>query len=133
MVHYEKSVQRFEHLVKDSTEVQEMNHVEMFIGSGRRSNHDFRYKCHILNDHSHILVFWMQSLLLCWLRKEGHWTTKIWEALQLYRPKDQTVVNACNSEVVQIRYHTIYPSASARMRDISKSVGCDPPADRASF
>lgn len=32
MLHYEKPIQHFGHLVKDTTEVQEMNHVEKCIG-----------------------------------------------------------------------------------------------------
>jgi tRNA nucleotidyltransferase/poly(A) polymerase len=102
MLHYEESVQRFGHLVKDSTETQEMNHPKMCIGHYRQSNRNFRYKRQILNDYSRIHVLRMRCLHLRQLPKEGHWTPKIQEALQLYQRKDQIVVNKCNREQVPI-------------------------------
>jgi hypothetical protein len=44
----------------------------------------------------------MRCLHLRQLAKEGHWTPEIQEALQLYRQKDQIVVNKCNREQVPI-------------------------------
>jgi hypothetical protein len=102
ILHYEESVQRFGHLVKDSTETQDMNHPKMCMGPYRRSNRNFRYERQILNNYSHIYVFQMQCLHLWQLATEGHWTPEIQEALQLYRPKDQIVVNKCNREQVPI-------------------------------
>ena len=102
MLHYEESIQRFGHLVKDSTETQEMIHPKMCMGPDGRSNRNFRYKRQILNDYSRIHVLRMQCLHLRQLSNEGHWTPDIQEALQLYRPKDQIVVNKCNREQVPI-------------------------------
>ena len=50
MVHYEESVQRFGHLVKDSTKTQEINHSKLCMGSYHRSNRNFQYESQILND-----------------------------------------------------------------------------------
>jgi len=100
MLHYEESVHRFGHLVKDSTEAQEMNHPKRCMGPYRRSNSYFRYERQILNDYSLIHVLRMWCLHLWQLAKEGHWTPEIQQALQLYRPKDQIVVNKLNRKQV---------------------------------
>jgi len=87
MLHYEESIQRFGHLVKDSTQTQEMNHPKMWIRPYRWSNCNFRYEGQILHDYCRIHVLRMGCLHLRQLAKDGHWTPKIQEALQLYRPK----------------------------------------------
>jgi hypothetical protein len=102
MLHYEESVQRLGQLVKDSTETEEMNHPKMCIGPYRRSNRNFRYEWQILNDYSNIHVLRMRCLHLRQPAKEGDRTHEIQEALQLYRPKDQIVVNKYNREQVPI-------------------------------
>jgi len=51
MLHYKESVQCFEHLVKDSTKTQDMNHPKMCMGPYRQSNCNFRYKLQILDDY----------------------------------------------------------------------------------
>jgi hypothetical protein len=57
MLHYEQSVQRFGHLVKDSTETEEMNHPKICMGPYCRSNRNFRYEQQIHNDYLRIHVF----------------------------------------------------------------------------
>jgi hypothetical protein len=64
MLHYEESVQRFGHLVKDSTETQQRNHPKMCVGPYRRPNRNFQYEQQILNDYSSIHVLRMQCLHL---------------------------------------------------------------------
>ena len=102
MLHYEESSKCFGHLVKDSTEAQEMNHPKRCMGRYHRSNRNFRSERQILYDYSRINVLRIKCLHLRQLAKEGHWTPKIEEALQLYRPKDQIVVNKCNRKQVPI-------------------------------
>jgi len=102
MLQYDDSIQRIGHLVKDSTETQEINHPTICMGPYRRSNGNFQYERQILNDYSRIHVLRMRCLHLWQLAKESHWTPEIQEALQLYRPQDQIVVNKCNCEQVPI-------------------------------
>jgi len=102
MLHYEESVQHFGHLVKDSTKMQQMNHPTMCMCPYRLSNRNFRYERQILNDYLRIHVLRMRCLYFWQLAKEGHCTLEIQEALQLYRLKDQIVVNKCNREQVPI-------------------------------
>jgi len=71
-LHYEKSIQCFGHLVKDSTEMQEMNHPKMCMCPCRRQNRNFQYERQILNDYSHIHVLRMRCLHLRQLAEKGH-------------------------------------------------------------
>jgi hypothetical protein len=64
MLHFEESVERFGHLVKDSTETHEMNHPKMCRGPRLRSNSNFRYEWHILEDYSFIQFLWKRRLHL---------------------------------------------------------------------
>jgi len=102
MLHDEESIQHFGHLVKDSTEMQEINHPKMCMGPCCRSNSNFRCEPQILKNYSRIHVFGIGYLHLRQLAKDGHWTPEIQEALQIYRPKDHIVVNKCNCEQVLI-------------------------------
>jgi len=102
MLHYEESIQRFGHLVNDSTETQEMNHSKMCMGAYRWLICYFRYEWQILNHNSRIHFLPMQFLDLPQLAKQSHWSPKIQESLQLYRPKDQIVINKCNREQLPI-------------------------------
>ena len=97
-LHYEESVQCVGHLVKDSTQTHEMNNSKMCMGLYHWANGSIRYAQQILNDSSCILLLWILYLHLPMLGKAGHWAPEAQEALQLYWPKDQIVVNKYNSE-----------------------------------
>ncbi|KAF8535310.1 hypothetical protein BDD12DRAFT_808667 [Trichophaea hybrida] len=64
MLHYDKSVQRFGHIDKNSTKTQEMNHPKMCLGRYWRSKRNFRYEQQVLNDYTRIHVLLMQYLHL---------------------------------------------------------------------
>ena len=79
-----------------------MNHPTICMGPCRWSDRNFWYEWQILDDYSRIHVVQMRCLHLRQLAKKGHWTPEIQDALQLYRPKDQIVVNKCAHEQVPI-------------------------------
>ena len=81
LLHYDKSVQCFGHLVKDCTETQERKHPKMCMGHYCQSNRNFPYERQILNNYSRNHVLRMGYLHLWQLATEGHWTPEIQEAL----------------------------------------------------
>jgi len=72
MLHYEDWVQRFGHLVKDSTKRQERNNSKMCMGSDCQLYRNIQYEQEIPNNYLHILVLQMQWLHLRQWAKEGH-------------------------------------------------------------
>jgi hypothetical protein len=102
MLHYEETVRCFAHLVKNSSKTQGINHPKMCMGPYYLSKHNICYAQPILNNYSPIHILWMLLLHLRQLAKEGHWTPDIQQALQLYQPTGQIIVNICNHELVPV-------------------------------
>jgi len=100
MLHYQESVQCFGHLVKDSTQMEEMNHRKIVMAPYRWPNHNFWHTRRIPKDYSHINVLRMWRLHFRPLAKEGHSTPEIQEQLLLHQPKDQIVLNKFHREPV---------------------------------
>jgi hypothetical protein len=102
MLHYEETVRCFAHLVKNSSKTQGINHPKMCMGPYCPSKHNICYAQPIFNNYSPIHILWMLLLHLRQLAKEGHWTPDIQQALQLYQPTGQIIVNICNHELVPV-------------------------------
>ena len=72
MLHYAQSVQRSGQVVKEITEMQEMNYPKMVMGPNCRSNGNFQYEWEILNHYSAMPVLWMWCLHHRQQAKVGH-------------------------------------------------------------
>ena len=131
MVHYEEWVQRFGHLVNDSTATQKWtiqrcvwaciaSQFATFTMTGRFSTSTLTSK------HSG-----------CGASTSGSW---LWKATgPLKSRRHFSYINlmikllSTNATMTKCRYHRTDPYASPWMREISKSVGCAPPDERASL